>query len=319
MRLACIGNALIDILAQVDLDYPARIGIHPGSTEHASRKSIRMIMESLYDYSISAGGGAANTARAFVALGGSASFAGCIGTDSWGEVYSENLKSAGVDCLLQSTTGDTGLFLSLCDPNGLRSIVVDPGSAQNMAIEAIPPPFFSRGSTLYLDGFLALVPGLLEKLIATAKANGMPVAFDAGGQRLVSANRTLFQKIIREDASWVFMNEDEFVALAGESVDTSLASFAKVVKGILVVKRGNAGAVCIQDGQLFDSPVRSIDAMDTTGAGDSFAAGFLKAYGSGAPLARCMRMANWTAENAILHPRGSLRANSLMTGVSAFL
>ncbi len=319
MRLACVGNALIDIIAHVEPDFPCSIGVHPGSTEHVERPVLAYVLEALADYGFSAGGGAANTARAFTALGGKASFTGAIGDDDWGRRYKEDLERAGVSAFLQRHEGFTGLFLSLCDSSGQRSIMVNPGVADRLTPSMMPDSIFSKKSVLYIDGFLALDEGMLEYLVAKAKAAAMPIAFDAGGQRLVRANRELFMHIICEDATWAFLNEDEFVALAEVSVDASLASFAMGIAGTLVVKRGETGAVCIKDGQLYESSVRALEGLDTTGAGDAFAAGFLKASLSGAPLARCMRMGNWTAEHAIQVPGLALDADGLCKGMSAFL
>lgn len=319
MRLACIGNALIDIIAHVEPDFPCSIGVHPGSTEHVDRSVLACMLEALSDYGFSAGGGAANTARVFTALGGKASFAGAIGDDDWGRRYKEDIERAGVSSFLQLHEGFTGLFLSLCDSSGKRSIVVHPGVSSKLSAGHLPDSFFTRDAVLYIDGFLALDEGMLEYLVAKARASAMPIAFDAGGQRLVRANRDLFMHIICEDATWAFLNEDEFVALAEVSVDASLASFAMGIAGTLIVKRGETGAVCIKDGQLYESSVRALEGIDTTGAGDAFAAGFLKASLSGAPLARCMRMGNWTAEHAIQVPGLALDANGLCKGASTFL
>jgi sugar/nucleoside kinase (ribokinase family) len=319
MKLACIGNALIDIIAHVEPDFPCSIGVHPGSTEHVERAVLSAMLEALGDYAYSAGGGAANTARAFTALGGKASFAGAIGNDDWGRRYKDDLERSGVRSYLQVHEGFTGLFLSLCDSSGRRSIVVNPGAAARLSPSFLPDSFFTKDSVLYIDGFLALDEGMLEYLVAKAKSVAMPIAFDAGGQRLVRANRELFMHIICEDASWAFLNEDEFVALAEVSVDASLASFAMGIAGTLIVKRGETGAVCIKDGQLYESSVRALEGIDTTGAGDAFAAGFLKACLSGASLARCMRMGNWTAEHAIQAPGLALDAKGLYKGMSSFL
>ena len=148
----------------------------------------------------------------------------------------------------------------------------------------------------------------------------MKIAFDTGGHRLVAANAPLFFRIIREDCSWSFLNEDELpTALAGTSVDAGLAAFSAEIPGVVVVKRASSGAVCVSDGRLYESSVRSIDVVDETGAGDAFAAGFLYAAFSGGPLARCLRAGNWTAERAIQVPGMSMDLKALRRGMTAVL
>ena len=169
MKLACVGNALVDILARVDTDFSASLGIHPGSTEHVDRASMDLIISRLSDYTMTAGGGAANTARIFRALGGSASFVGAVGQDAYGDLYALEMEHARVEIHLQRQSIPSGIFCSLKDAAGRRSIIVNPGAAPLLDINSIPDGFFAPGAVLYLDGFLAMAPDLLEGLISSRR------------------------------------------------------------------------------------------------------------------------------------------------------
>ena len=156
-------------------------------------------------------------------------------------------------------------------------------------------------------------------MLFRSQAAGMRIALDVAGFRIATKNRSFFLKLIRESCAWTFMNEDEFIALAEAGVDEALQAFSADAPGIVVVKRAETGAVCVSDGYVLESAVRPIRATDTTGAGDAFAAGFLSAAFSGEPLARCLRLGNRVAEQAIQVPGMALDGPKLRRAVSALL
>jgi len=299
MKLACVGNALFDIVAFVETDFASRFGFHGGSTTHAERSELSPVLAALSGASRGAGGGATNTARVFSSLGHQAAFAGVIGADEVGGQFKADLDAAGIESFLQESGDSTGIFCVLITPEGERTIVVAPGAATRLDASAIPDAFFTADATLYLDGFLAANPETVQTLVSRAKAADMRIALDVAGFRIATKHRGFFLRLIRESCSWTFMNEDEFIALAEAGVDEALQDFSASAPGIVVVKRAETGAVCVSDGSVLESAVRPIRATDTTGAGDSFAAGFLSAAFAGAPLARCLRLGNRVAEQAI--------------------
>lgn len=319
MKLACVGNALFDIVAFVETDFASRFGFHGGSTTHAERSELAPVLAALSGASRGAGGGATNTARVFSSLGFHASFAGVVGKDEVGRHFRSDLEAAGVATFLQERGETTGIFCVLITPEGERTIVVAPGAAPQLDARSIPDAFFSSDATLYIDGFLATNPDTVQALVSRAKAAGMRIALDVAGFRIAMKHRGFFLQLIRESCSWTFMNEDEFIALAEAGVDEALQKFSATAPGIVVVKRAETGAVCVSDGSVLESAVRPIRATDTTGAGDSFAAGFLSAAFAGAPLARCLRLGNRVAEQAIQVPGMSLDGARLRRAASTVL
>ena len=319
MKLACVGNALVDVIAFVETDFPSKFGIHIGSTSHVDHRSLEPILAALPDPAISAGGGAANTARTFVHLGHEAVFSGCVGLDTYADRYARDLHGAGVDVAMQHCDEPTGVFCALIAPDGRRSVVVSPSAALFFRPESVPDAFFNRNAVLYLDGFLAAVPGAMEALVNRARAAGMKIALDVAGHGIATAFRDRFMALIQEYCDWVFMNEDEFLAVAGENMDNGLVRFSANISGTVVVKLAEAGAVCARRGVVTESPVRSIRVMDETGAGDAFAAGFLSAALSGVSLARCLRLGNRVAEQVIQIPGVSIGPERLQRASAAVL
>jgi sugar/nucleoside kinase (ribokinase family) len=319
MKLACVGNALVDVIAFVETDFSSRFGFHIGSTSHVDHQKLEPILAALPDPAISAGGGAANTARTFVNLGHEAVFAGCVGKDRFAERYAGDLHGSGVELSLQHCEEPTGVFCALIAPDGRRSVVVSPAAALRFQPEAVPDGFFSGNTVLYLDGFLATVPGAMETLASRARATGMKIALDVAGHGIALSFRERFRALIQEYCDWVFMNEDEFMAVAGEGLDTGLTRLSAGMPGTVVVKLAEAGAVCARRGVVTESPVRSIRVMDETGAGDAFAAGFLSAALSGVSLARCLRLGNRVAEQVIQIPGVEIGPEGLQRASAAVL
>ena len=319
MKLACVGNALVDVIAFVETDFSSIFGMHIGSASHVEHSRLESILAALPDPAISAGGGAANTARTFVHLGYEAAFAGCVGQDAYGERYARDLRGTGVDVSMQYCTEPTGVFCALIAPDGRRTVVVSPSAALHFRPETVPDAFFTGNSVLYLDGFLAAVPGAMEALASRARVAGMKIALDVAGHGIATAFRERFMALIQDYCEWVFMNEDEFLVVAGEGMDSGLIRFSADMSGTVVVKLAEAGAVCARRGVVTESPVRSIRVMDETGAGDAFAAGFLSAALSGVSLARCLRLGNRVAEQVIQIPGVSISPEWLQRASAAVL
>ncbi|HOZ72420.1 MAG TPA: adenosine kinase [Spirochaetales bacterium] len=319
VRLACVGNALYDVVAFVETDFASRLGFHAGSTVHLDRDGMEPILSALAKSSRGAGGGAVNTAKVFASLGHGAAFAGMVGDDELGTLFRRDLEASGIASYLQVGRGRTGAFCAMIAPDGERTIAVAPELAPRLDPSAIPDEFFASDSTMYVDGFIAANPDALRALTRRAADSGMGIALDVAGYRIAVKHRDLFLELIRSVCSWTFMNEDEFIALSQTGVDEGLKEFSASAPGTVIVKRAETGAVCVSDGHLLESAVRPIRATDTTGAGDAFAAGFLSAALRGEPLARCLRLGNRVAEQAIQVTGMALDADRLQRAASTVL
>lgn len=317
--LSCVGNALYTVVAFVEADFASRLGFHPSSKNILPGSELLNLIKSLPDAAKGAGGGAASCARVFAALGNNASFAGCVGNDSIGELYIKDLVAAGVKNYIQKKPGDTGFFCAILEPQGVRTIAVNPGIAATIDPEYIDNSFYDIDSTLYIDGFLAEYPETIMLIVKKAISTGMRIALDVASFSTVKKYRPMFLDLIRHYCSWTFMNEDEFNSLAGAGVDSALKSFSLDAPGTVIVKRAEIGAVCVSDGSVLESAVRPFRAADKTGAGDAFAAGFLSAALSGAPLARCLRLGNRVAELTLRTQGFAIEADSFRQAVNAVM
>ena len=299
-RLIAIGNALMDLIAFVDAEVPASMGFRVNATSHLESGMLDPLLPRLSGASLTAAGGAANTARAAALLGMEACFVGTIGDDEMGARYERDLSASGVETILRRLPLPTGLFCALVHPDGGRTILVAPGAAPSVG--ELRGDFERRsGDILYIDGFAIANSCLLEEEGAKAKAAGMRVAIDLGSKFLVESRKNVFLEGIPRYCDFVFANEDEFKSLTGSSVEDGCEALAGFDCSF-IVKRGEKGAIHCWRGQVLESPVRAQLPFDETGAGDAFAAGFLVGISRGFLPERCLRLGNRIAEEAIAVP-----------------
>ncbi|MCX7025488.1 MAG: adenosine kinase [Spirochaetes bacterium] len=299
MDLYGIGNALLDASAAVETGFAPRHGYTAGSVSHIEYPKLEKILGSLPHPVLSAGGGALNTIRLAAFLGLESGFCGAVGKDGFGDLIRADLEDAGVRHALAAKDGPTGVFLSTRSGDGRRTVLVAPGAAAELVPADIPDAAFSRGVTLYLDGYMAERESLFRHCMDRGRSAGMKLAFDAASASLVRRKLEFFTSVISEYSPLVFMNEDEAVALLGGPLEHHRLG---KMDAEFVVKRAGFGAVYISRDDVVESPVRVQDPYDETGAGDAFAAGFLVGRIRGMAPERCLRLGNRAAGEIIRVP-----------------
>ena len=234
-------------------------------------------------------------------LGAKARFAGAVGEDSSGGRYRQDLGGAGVELILSASTEPTGFFVSLVRADGSRTVLVAPGAALDITRSAPAPEVFRKGGIIYLEGFLLRNKPYFVGCIEAARAAGMTIALDLGSFSLVENERDFILDILTDYCDFLFANEDEFSSLSGLPLAEGLDLLADSGPA-LVVKRSERGAIYVRNELRLESPVRAQYPVDETGAGDAFAAGFLKGVDSGWPPERCLRLGNRIAEEILAVP-----------------
>lgn len=228
------------------------------------------------------GGSAANTARSFAALGGTASFIGAVGNDELGTRLIAALRAAGVTVHTTRSRGPSARLLALISADGERSFITDRGVADSLSVTAVKDAWLSRVDALHVPAYSLLTPPLADAAfhaIARARANGALISVDLASRRplLARGRRAARDLITRSAPDIVFANVSEAAAVVGSSEPGRVGALAPVV----VIKQGAGGCRVIWSGQrrgeVLQSVVatRQIAVADTTGAGDAFDAGFL--------------------------------------------
>jgi sugar/nucleoside kinase (ribokinase family) len=298
MELIGVGNALMDVIAFVDEAFAPSLGYHNNSVSHIDRARMADVLAALPDPIVSAGGGAANAARAASMLGARAAFAGRVGEDELGERFAEELEFSMVEPILSRSGAPTGVYCALVRPDGGRTLLVSPGASLDLALEPPPPSIFRAGATLFLECFLLRDRAFFMDCVRGAREVGMEIAVDLSSRELASSERDFILGFLPEYCDILFANEDEFAALTRMPIREGLEIFSAWDIEV-VVKRAEMGALWSRGGSAFDSPVRELQPVDSTGAGDAFAAGFLYGRSIGLPPERSLRLGNRIAEEVL--------------------
>jgi sugar/nucleoside kinase (ribokinase family) len=252
------------------------------------------------------GGSAANTAVGIAALGGRAGFMGLVGPDALGRLFTRDLRAAGVQGFVPVEPGGapTARCLILVSEDGQRSMCTFPGAAHMLAPDHVEPDAVASAAILYLEGYLWDSPtarAAMERAIAIARAARRRVAVTPSDIACVQRCGDRFRALLANGCTdMLFLNQAEAEALAGAAdLDGAVARLAPQV-ALLVVTLGEQGAIAIAAGERVHVPAAPVQrVVDTTGAGDLFAAGFLFAHARGRPLADCLRLGGRLAAQII--------------------
>jgi sugar/nucleoside kinase (ribokinase family) len=319
LDVLCIGNAIVDVIAATDDGFLAAEGLDKGAMRLIDADEATRLYGRMGPGREISGGSAGNTAAGVAMLGGRAGFVGQVADDQLGEVYRHDITSLGIEFATAPSRGDvpTARSLVLVTPDAQRTMNTFLGAAQLLTADAIDPGQVEAAAILYLEGYLwdpETPRAAMERAIDIARAAGRKVAFTLSDSFCVSRHRDGFNALIDSGRlDILFANEAEIVSLTGEEdFDSAVAAAADRVP-LLVVTRGEQGAVAVQDGQRVEVPAEPVATIvDTTGAGDLFAAGFLTGHARGRSNGEALRMGAIAAAEVISHygarPEADLKA-----------
>jgi sugar/nucleoside kinase (ribokinase family) len=304
-KIIGIGNALVDVLARIDSDKPLKeLGLPIGSMQFISveqQKEVEMVLASL-DTNIAAGGSTSNTMRGAAMLGMETAFIGKIGSDELGEKLRAALKVQHVRPLLVMQEGmPTGIASAFITPDGQRTFADNLGASALLSPTDFQSDILNGYDTLFMEGYMVQNHDLITTVLSWAKERDMTTCIDLASYNVVSQEREFFHNLIERYIDIVFANEDESTALTGKNAENAAREMSQICQ-LAVVKMGSRGACAFVDGQLFTSPGVHVDnVIDTTGAGDSFAAAFLYALSQGQDIETCLATGNTVAAEMIQH------------------
>lgn len=319
LDLLAIGNAIVDVIAPADDALIASAGLVKGSMRLIGADEALALHGAMTAPREIPGGSAANTAVGIAALGGRAGFMGLVGADALGTLFTDDLRSAGVEAHVPVEPGGapTARCLILVSADGQRSMCTFPGAAHMLAPAHVTPDAVAAASILYLEGYLWDSPtarAAMEHAIAIARAAGRKVAITPSDIACVQRCGGRFRALLAAgSADMLFLNQTEAEALAGTAdLHAAIARLAPQVE-LLVVTLGEQGAMAVAGGERVHVPAAPVQrVLDTTGAGDLFAAGFLFAHARGRPLADCLSLGGRLAAHIIAdygaRPSGDLSA-----------
>lgn len=302
-----IGNALVDVISHEDDGFVDRLGVPKGAMTLIDEQRATEIYDSMGAAIEISGGSAANTIVGVAALGGVSRYIGKVRNDQLGAVFAHDIRATGVhyDVAAATSGPSTGCCLVVVTPDAQRtmntylgaSVHLDPGDIDAAAIRS--------AKVLYLEGYLFDPPEAQEAFrLAAGHANdaGRAVALTLSDGFCVDRHRAAFLEMVEHHVDILFANEDEILSLYQTDSFDEAAQRVRRHGAIAALTRSEKGSVIVTEDDLIEVAAQPIDELvDTTGAGDLYAAGFLFGYSRGLDLAVCGELGSMAAAEIISH------------------
>jgi sugar/nucleoside kinase (ribokinase family) len=311
LDVVAIGSPLLDVIAITSDEEVGRTGLVRGSMTLIDLVTANALQASLASPRYVSGGSVANTAAGVAALGGAAGFVGAVADDETGRTYSENLRLAGVEFephYSESAAGDdlgTGRCVVLVTHDADRTLGTYLGAASTLSPEGVNSSFVGRASVVLLEGYLWDVPAAKDAMrhaAATAHAADGSVALSLSDPFCVERHQREFLELLLSDIDILLGNEDEITMLFGAKTHRAALEAAEETGLLVVMTRGPQGAVVLTARGPVEVPAAAVErVVDTTGAGDLFAAGFLFGLTHGMGPEDSTRLGGLCAAEVISH------------------
>jgi sugar/nucleoside kinase (ribokinase family) len=319
-----VENPLMDVIAHVDYPFLRRFGKSPGTMHLVEYAEVAALIAELDSSRTSPGGSAANTARGMAwlsgreggeirrsVLGGSGTllldppvFNGAVGRDARGDEFSSKIEGAGVQASLVRKDTPTGTSVILVTPDGERTMNTFLGACRDFQVADLDLERLDASRLLYLTGYLWDTDNqrrAAERAAELARSHQppIPVAFDLADPFAVRRYAEQFRAWLPGRVDMLFGNRDELALLTGSSCDEDCVSDASRYAPLVVMKTGEKGCIVGWEGRWESVPGLRVNVVDTTGAGDAFAAGFLYGRLLGESPVRCAQLANALAARVV--------------------
>ncbi|WP_432265031.1 adenosine kinase [Croceicoccus esteveae] len=303
-----IGNAIVDVISPCDDAFVAAHGLDKGAMALIDAAEAEALYSAMGPGREISGGSAANTLAGLAGLGARCAFIGKVADDQLGDVFAHDIRAAGIHYAVDPLIGavPTARCLVHVTPDGQRTMNTFLGASQDLDAGSVDKQLIKDAAIVYLEGYLwdpEAARTAMQEAIVTAREAGRKVAFTLSDVFLLQRFGQDFKAMIEDGAiSILFANEGEALTLTGAAdLDAAIAQLAPMLP-CLVVTRGARGAVAVTGGERFEVPAEPVEkVVDTTGAGDSFAAGFLAGQIAGRPPRDCLTMGAIAAAEIISH------------------
>ena len=300
-KIIAMGSALVDIITMLDNDLTLKkLNIPKGSMQLVDSETSKKIQEEIKDFkqSLECGGSAANTIRALAKLGVETGYLGKTGDDNLGNFYISNMRECGVNPTIIKGKSPTGVALSLVSKDSERTFATYLGASSELKPEDITDSIFDGFDILHIEGYLVFNHELITKAIVTAKNKGLKVSLDMASYNVVADNLDFLKELVKNHVDILFANEEEAKIFTGEQPQIALQKISELCN-IAIVKVGEQGSYIKQGDYIHQEKALKITPIDSTGAGDYFAAGFLYGISQKFSLDKCAKAGTILAGNVM--------------------
>ncbi len=314
--VVAIGNAIIDLISTATDDFIVAEGMVKDTMALIDADRAKSLYDKMGHAVEISGGSAANSMVGIASLGGKAAYIGKVGADKLGEIYAHEIKVAGVDFFGGKLSNlPTAMSMILVTPDAKRTMNTYLGACADLGVDDIDPAVIADAQVTYIEGYqwnTAQSKAGIRKATNAAKAAGRKVSLSLSDPFVVERHHDDLSALIREDVDILFGNEEELYHLTKTRDFNAAVAALRASNVLTAITRGAKGAVVIDAATVVEVPAVPVaKVVDTTGAGDLFAAGFLYGYTQGRDLGACAQLGALAAGEIISHvgarPEVSLR------------
>ncbi|MEO1187901.1 MAG: adenosine kinase [Pseudomonadota bacterium] len=322
-----LGNAIVDVISTQDDAFLAKWGINKDAMNLIEADRADLLTEASTNALETSGGSGANTIAGIASFGGKAAYVGKVADDRLGKVFKSDMAAVGVPFETKPLLGGpaTARSIIFVTPDGKRSMNTYLGASVEFSPEDVDRATVEAGGILYLEGYLfdkEVAKAAFVHAAEIAHAAGRKVSLTLSDSFCVDRHRDSFRQLIRTQVDILFANEEELLSLYQTRDFDQAIDLLRADTGLAAVTRGEKGSVVIGDGDPISVPAEPVSqVVDTTGAGDQYAAGFLFGVARGLPLATCARLGHIAAAEVISHygprPEVALATLAAEAGINA--
>ena len=305
-HITFIGNAIVDILWQTSDEFLKDLNVQKGSMQLIDEEMVEKLLTKIKNPTVISGGSAANTAVGYSSLGGNAYFIGQIGNDNYGDLFARNINKSGVFFEKKETSlkDKTSKSIILLTPDAERTMNTFLGASVNFNVNSINEPLILKSNYIYIEGYLfdqTEAKKAIYDCCKLARANNCKVVLSLSDQFCVDRHRQDFNNLIKQYVDIIFANESEIKSLYQNDLEGSLREILKNVEtGAITL--GSKGSIVFKDHDSFSiDPIKVTKLVDTTGAGDLYASGFLYGYVNNKSIKECGDIGSKAAAEIITH------------------
>lgn len=296
-----VGNALVDIMIALPDDALLdQFGLPRGSMTLVDSEQSEVIYQATLKYrkDVTTGGSAANTIHSLAFLGGTCGYAGKVGDDELGRLFAAELQQNNITTHLPHSSLNTGRVMAMVSADSERTMATFLGAAAGLTSADFNRELMLSYDFVYVEGYLVQDHGLIESIVKTAHGAGLKVAVDLSSYNIVAHNLDFLKSLVSRYVDIVFANEEEALAFTGLEPLQALEAISTMCE-VAVVKTGRHGSLVKEGDKVYHILPVPTKAVDTTGAGDSYAAGFLYGLTRGLGLQKCGEIASLVSSKAV--------------------
>lgn len=301
MKILGIGNALVDILTNLESDrYFTEMGLIKSGMKLIEKDQLMKIIGLIegMDSKLASGGSASNTISGLARMGVDCGFIGKVGNDTYGNFYRDDLINNGVHPLLTEAEMASGCAMCMITPDGERTMGTYLGAAATLHANDLEAEMFGGYDILHAEGYLVQDHNLIQTAFKMAKEAGLKISIDLASFNIIEGDLEFFQMLVRDYVDIVFANEEESFAFTQAAPDEACRIIAAQCE-VAIVKKGSKGSIIRRGEEVVEVGVRKSECIDTTGAGDLYAAGFLYGLTKDLSLDKCARIGAVLSGNVV--------------------